>query len=525
MTEEFERKDIDENNRENEEQGENQQVTKEERISKPVILSAEAYKTIILYASRYANQGLPPEHWKEIYGILTGYTDEDFVHVENAYALTFGHETDVQLDNRHLVFISEIEDNLYKEGKGHFVVGWFHSHPGLGLFFSEIDLINQIWFQQNNDDFCGLVFDHTLLGKKKEEKIGNNTLKKYDTGFEIYRITDLSVNTDSVEFGENYHKVDYIVEGLNKYFFANVLAELSSLVSAGKPLQSAYGENFQLDSSYKDTNNNSVNKEKFISEIDINPNNDYLVNIPMAEDIQFNLDNLFYDVDKKNKEQKKEKIKETAEQLIYEGNLAFNNKDTFNGIEKYRRGIEKYKELDDYDRVLDLLRNLSKICVSNNHLVLAGEFVADLYKLASKCDNKFYKGVANYLTGYLLLKKGDKNALKKGLNNIRDAAILFEKVKDYAGAGMSFNKIGTIYQTRLENYDSACLFYREAIENYNKAIVLNHPLRKALWSKPELLREKIIELRDLVEELLPNIENLEIKKKTINDLKAIKYNF
>jgi len=233
MTEEFERKDIDENNKENEEQGEEQYITKEERISKPVILSAEAYKTIILYASRYANQGIPPEQWKEIYGILTGYTDEDFVHVENAFALTFGHETDVQLDNRHLVFISEIEDNLYKEGKGHFVVGWFHSHPGLGLFFSEIDLINQIWFQQNNDDFCGLVFDHTLLGKKKEEKIGKNTLKKYDTGFEIYRITDLSVDTNSAEFGENYHKVDYIVEGLNKYFFANVLAELSSLVSAG----------------------------------------------------------------------------------------------------------------------------------------------------------------------------------------------------------------------------------------------------------------------------------------------------
>ncbi|MFX1413595.1 MAG: hypothetical protein ACFFA2_07105, partial [Promethearchaeota archaeon] len=63
----------------------------EEIISKPVIIKAEAYKTIILYASRYANQAIPPKDWKEIYGILTGYSDNDFVYVEKAHALTFGH--------------------------------------------------------------------------------------------------------------------------------------------------------------------------------------------------------------------------------------------------------------------------------------------------------------------------------------------------------------------------------------------------------------------------------------------------
>ena len=181
--------------------------------SKPVIIQAEAYKTIILYASRYANKEISKADWKEIYGILTGYVDEDFVHVENAYALTFGHDTDVQLDQRHYIFIDEIQQQLDEERKGHFIVGWFHSHPGLSLFFSYTDLINQLGFQAKNEDAIGLVFDHTLLGKKKEEIIGNNILTKHDTGFEIYKLTDVNMDPNAPDYETNYHRVDYIVKG------------------------------------------------------------------------------------------------------------------------------------------------------------------------------------------------------------------------------------------------------------------------------------------------------------------------
>ena len=107
----------------------------DEKICKPVVISAEAYKTIILYASRYSNRSIPPEDWKEIYGVLIGFSDHDFVHVVGAEALTFGHDTDVVLDNRHYVFIAEIQDRLVVQKNNLYIVGWFHSHPGLGLFF------------------------------------------------------------------------------------------------------------------------------------------------------------------------------------------------------------------------------------------------------------------------------------------------------------------------------------------------------------------------------------------------------
>lgn len=496
---------------------ENNEHLKQDRIvnlGKPVIINAEAYKTIILYASRYANQAISPAKWKEIYGILTGYVDDDFVHVENAYALTFGHDTDVQLDHRHYIFIDEIEQQLYEENNNHFVVGWFHSHPGLTLFFSYVDLINQLGFQNKFNDSIGLVFDHSLLGKKREEKIGENVLTKYSTGFEIYRLTDVNLDPNSAEYEANYHKVDYIVEGLNKYFFANVLSELSALVSVGKPLQSAYGEKHQ----------NKFVQDEMTTEIDTRPDKEVLVDIPMKNEVSFDLNNLFWDESSHGKTKIEEDI-ERAERLIYEGNSAFQQRDPFTGVEKYRQGIKIYKKEGDIDRIQDLLRNLTKLCISNNHLVLAEEFATDLLKLAKEQDNAFYKAVANYILGYILLKQGKNNVLKLALSKIRDAAILFENIGDYAGAGMCFNKIGTIYHSRLENYDSACLFYRESIENYNKAIKHSHPLRKSLWSKPELLKEKIIELRDILEELLPSVSLDSLRQKISEDLKSIIYNF
>jgi proteasome lid subunit RPN8/RPN11 len=483
------------------------------KIGKPVVLKAEAYKTIILYASRYANQAIPSEDWKEIYGLLIGYYDDDFLYVERAIPMTYGHDTDVEFSETDYGDVEKIHEDLDKEGKGYFIIGWFHSHPGLTLFFSYIDLINQLGFQGKFDDAIGLVFDHTLLGKKREEKIDNNILTKYDTGFEIYRLTDVTIDSNSVEFETNYHKIDYIVEGLNKFFFANVLAELSSLASAGKPLQEAFKEKYKLESDYKDI-------DEVLEASNIELSDDNLVDIPLSEDIKFNVDDIFYEtiIDS-------DKIKEAAEKIVYEGNQAFKNKDTFTGIEKYRRGIEKYKEINDMNRVMDLLRKVSRSCIVNNHLVIAREFADELFKVAEFNNQIFYKGIANIIIGNIIVREGDLDTLEFGLKKIEEAAVEFIKVKDFAGAGMAFNKIGFSYEKKIKKIGTACLFYREAIENYNNGLIYSHPLRITPWSKPEVLIEKIIELRDIVEVLLPDIVDSDIKKKVVNDLKSIRYNF
>ncbi|MFX1381513.1 MAG: hypothetical protein ACFFBP_03645, partial [Promethearchaeota archaeon] len=107
----------------------------------------------------------------------------------------------------------------------------------------------------------------------------------------------------------------------------------------------------------------------------------------------------------------------------------------------------------------------------------------------------------------------------------QDGAVDYVKENDYAGAGMCFHKIGNMYHLRLKNLESAVLFYKEAILNYNNAILSQHPLRRSLWSKPESLIQKILELRDIVYGLLPKIENLKLKQKVQTDMNNIRYNF
>jgi len=205
--------------------------------------------------------------------------------------------------------------------------------------------------------------------------------------------------------------------------------------------------------------------------------------------------------------------------------LAFEDKNTFMGVEKYKEGIEKYRKINDFDRVLELLRNLSENCISTNHEKLAEEFAEDLYDLALKQDTVFYKAESNYLIGFLGLKKNDSDILEYSLKKIQEASIDYEKAEDFAGAGKCYYKIGMIYQSRLNETFNACLFYVEAIKNHNKAILKGHPLRKSLWSKPELLFQRILELKENVEELVPSIENSNEREKINVDLNSINLNF
>jgi len=529
MSKEIDNKNNEKESNESDSNNSNSGDLPKEKIGKPVVIKADAYKTIILYASRYANQAIKPEDWKEIYGVLIGSATDELVLVEAAEALTFGHSTDVQLDQKHYIFIDEIQQKLDDEGKGNYMVGWFHTHPGLNLFFSYIDIINQLGFQQNNPDFFGLVFDHTQLGKKKQEKIGDHLLTKYDTGFEIYRLTDVNMDINAPDYDNNFHKVDYIVDGLNKYFFANVLSELSALVTEGKPLQTAYGEENKPkinDHEHpKSKLEDGTDIPSLFPDLDESHKNELLTEIPMNDEIVFDVNDFSYGGGKVKKVQRELNKKEEAEQLIYEGNQAFDNNDAFTGIEKFRKGIQKFKQIGDFDRTLDLLRIVSQQCISNEHLIFAEEFANDLFMIATEKNQIFYLGVANYIMGYLLLKKGDNLLLKDGLNKIQDAAINFEKVGDFAGAGMCFNKIGTIYHSRLIKIENACLFFRAAIENYNKAILKVHPLRTSFWNKPQLLIQKIVELRDMVNDIIPNLNNIELKNKIISDLKDLHYNF
>ena len=64
----------------------------------------------------------------------------------------------------------------------------------------------------------------------------------------------------------------------------------------------------------------------------------------------------------------------------------------------------------------------------------------------------------------------------------------------------------------------------QAIKSYNDALINSHPLRKSLWSRAESLTQKILELKDVVQDIANNLEDPQERKKIEDELNAINFN-
>jgi len=195
-----------------------------------VKLTLEAYQTIVLHATRYANSKQAIDTWKEIMGLLVGKIEGEDVLVEKAFPMAHGSSVEVEFTDEHYVRSATI-DSLAAE-RGMFIVGWYHSHPGLSLFFSSTDIKNQLGYQGQNPKAIGLVFDHTLVGKPSEKP-----KEEKHPGFRIFKLDDPNLGTMS-----DFHEIEYEVEKPEPYSFATSLAKLSEQATIRAPLMPEYGE-------------------------------------------------------------------------------------------------------------------------------------------------------------------------------------------------------------------------------------------------------------------------------------------
>ncbi|OLS12734.1 MAG: 26S proteasome regulatory subunit N11 [Promethearchaeota archaeon CR_4] len=78
---------------------------------------------------------------------------------------------------------------------GLFTIGWFHTHPGLDLFLSTVDVRNHLYWQTVNPLAIAIVFDHVHL---QEE--GN-------LGFKIFRLNDVQAGQRS-----DFHEVPSVIK-------------------------------------------------------------------------------------------------------------------------------------------------------------------------------------------------------------------------------------------------------------------------------------------------------------------------
>ena len=91
--------------------------------------------------------GQKDKHDEEIVGVLTGRVTGNTVIIEEAVPgrASYSGMTEVALDPNNL---AEIVDNIIRNDKNQRIVGWYHSHLGLGVFLSDIDVKTQLTLQQ-----------------------------------------------------------------------------------------------------------------------------------------------------------------------------------------------------------------------------------------------------------------------------------------------------------------------------------------------------------------------------------------
>ena len=189
-------------------------------FSSVVVLTLKAYRRIVGYAIRYANQNLKPDKWREVYGILVGSIEKNSkLIVKDAIPMIVGDRAGVKYESKQYVDMAQIDASVFErsvqDNKEDFIIGWWHTHPGFGFFYSPIDCMTQLGYQIPNPYAVGLIFDHckkntndNILG------IAGLRLKDPDLGMSsTYDLIELSYETDQKTMAQ---KVDKDIIRINK---------------------------------------------------------------------------------------------------------------------------------------------------------------------------------------------------------------------------------------------------------------------------------------------------------------------
>lgn len=94
---------------------------------------------------------------KEVLGILIGRIEDDTLIIEDAVS------GEIEASSNHVTMpgqtIARIADDILREKIQGNIVGWYHSHPGYGLFMSDLDISTQASLQQFSPYIVALIVD------------------------------------------------------------------------------------------------------------------------------------------------------------------------------------------------------------------------------------------------------------------------------------------------------------------------------------------------------------------------------
>jgi len=155
-----------------------------------VILKFSAFKEMIHFLSKYSSNNIPVDGWAESLGYLFCIFEDDYYIIEGAVGIGSGTEYSV-----HPSPMENANYDIWRNRYGCDIGGWWHTHPGLDLFFSEWDVKNHVGWQEKNPEYLGVVFDHTLVSTEF-------------LGFKIFRMLHA--------FSDDVIEVEYHLQGFTK---------------------------------------------------------------------------------------------------------------------------------------------------------------------------------------------------------------------------------------------------------------------------------------------------------------------
>ena len=131
--------------------GEAVQDNKEEFVITPEIKSVSINQGLLKEITKHSKEAIP----KEAIGLLDGKLEKPGeIVIRKIFFVTVGEEYSVTFSDEDFHVFEQMQ----------FCVGWWHSHPGFGLFLSSTDITTHIFsFQITRPHSVALVVDPTKL--------------------------------------------------------------------------------------------------------------------------------------------------------------------------------------------------------------------------------------------------------------------------------------------------------------------------------------------------------------------------
>ncbi len=144
----------------------------------------EVYRNFLRFALENANPLEKSRKWRECIGLILGRINGESVNVTDIVPIGSGSSVFVDISDYEKVFSLISFDRI---DQGEVIVGWAHTHPGLGLFFSGTDIQTQLTYQSMHSLSFGLVLDPTKIDSQSP-------------GFNIYRVDSSTSRPYTVDF-------------------------------------------------------------------------------------------------------------------------------------------------------------------------------------------------------------------------------------------------------------------------------------------------------------------------------------